>query len=148
MLARRALACLARRAFRPASPAAETPRIDPTDVRVHAFVSQGVIKTTRTTPGSIEAGLVAFTEVGNHTSPAISRKSCAGRTSCSRMIWGPLGHYTPTSEWYPPRLSLQRLLGIRAGRTKITFGLYNESAASTRRAFRSVAAVDLPHRSS
>jgi hypothetical protein len=41
---------------------------------------------------------------------------------------GPLGNYTPVFDWYYLDYKFWDWLGIRGGRTKIPFGLYNDSA--------------------
>jgi len=120
----------------PAEPAAERapepasePASDPTDVRIHAFVSQGVIKTTGRNylTTSSKRGSVEFSEVGLNFTSNLSPDLRVGVQVFAHEL-GPLGNYTPTFDWYYLDYRFRDWLGVRAGRTKIPFGLYNDSA--------------------
>ena len=102
--------------------------VDPTDVKVHAFVSQGFIKTTaneylaRSKRGSFD-----FTEVGINFTTHLSKQLRVGMQLFAQNL-GPIGNYTPRFDWYYLDYRFRDWFGLRAGRTKIPFGLYNESA--------------------
>jgi hypothetical protein len=105
----------------------ETP-VDPTDVKVHAFVSQGVIKTSQNNYlAASKRGSFDFTEVGINFTSSLSEKLRVGVQLFAHDL-GPIGNYTPTFDWYYLDYRHSDWLGIRAGRTKIPFGLYNDSA--------------------
>ena len=102
--------------------------VDPTDIKVHAFVSQGVLKTSQNNYlGPSKRGSFEFTEVGINFTSQLSEKLRVGVQLFAHDL-GPLGNYTPTFDWYYVDYRYSDWLGIRAGRTKIPFGLYNDSA--------------------
>ena len=93
---------------------------------VHGFISQGFLLTSAndyladTSRGSFE-----FSEVGlNLTLPATDRLTL-GLQIFSRKL-GPLGDYRATLDWYYLDYHWRDWLGIRAGRVKLPFGLYND----------------------
>src|SRR5712671_6813365 len=95
---------------------------------VHGFISQGFLLTSAndyladTSRGSFE-----FSEVGlNLTLPATDRLTL-GVQIFSRKL-GPLGDYRATLDWYYLDYHWRDWLGIRAGRVKLPFGLYNDSS--------------------
>lgn len=98
-------------------------------VEIHGFVSQGALLTTgndylveNSTRGSLD-----FTEVGLNVSKQLTDKLRVGLQLFAHDL-GPLGNYTPRFDWYYLDYRFRDFLGFRAGRTKIPFGLYNESA--------------------
>jgi hypothetical protein len=115
-------------ALAPGVARADEPAIDPTDVQVHAFVSQGFIKTTaneyltKSKRGSFE-----FTEVGINFTSQLSKELRVGMQLFAHDL-GPIGNYAPRFDWYYLDYRFRDWLGLRAGRTKIPFGLYNDSA--------------------
>lgn len=99
---------------------------DPDAVRVHGFVSQGFIKTSdndylaHSSRGSFE-----FTEVGINFTKAISDDLRVGFQLFAHDM-GVLGDLNPTFDWFYLDYRFEDWLGLRAGRTKLPFGLYNE----------------------
>lgn len=95
-------------------------------VDIHGFVSQGVIKTSdnnylaRSARGSFE-----FSEVGINFTRRLTDRLRIGAQLFSRDL-GPLGNYTARMDWYYLDYRWRDWLGLRAGRTKLPFGLYNE----------------------
>jgi hypothetical protein len=95
------------------------------DIEVHGFVSQGAIKTIRNNylvkskPGSFE-----ITEVGiNFT------KTVTDRLRLGVQFFGGgfgTGQYLAKVDWFYLDYRVADWLGIRAGRVKLPFGLYNE----------------------
>jgi hypothetical protein len=94
--------------------------------QVHAFVSQGFLLTTdnnylaRSTKGSFE-----FTEVGINITKPLTDKLRVGMQLFARDL-GPLGNYSAKFDWFYIDYRFADWLGLRAGRVKIPFGLYNE----------------------
>jgi len=93
---------------------------------VHGFISQGFLLTSandylaESSRGSFE-----FSEVGlNFTLPATDRLTL-GVQIFSRKL-GPLGDYRATFDWYYLDYHWKDWLGVRAGRVKLPFGLYND----------------------
>src|SRR5258706_9434524 len=93
---------------------------------VHGFISQGFLLTSandylaESSRGSFE-----FSEVGlNFTLPATNRLTL-GVQIFSRKL-GPLGDYRATFDWYYLDYHWKDWLGVRAGRVKLPFGLYND----------------------
>lgn len=97
-------------------------------VEVHGFVSQGFIKTTENNYlGESERGTFEFTEVGLNFTKALSEELRVGVQLFARDI-GPLGNYQPQFDWFYLDYRFADWLGLRAGRTKLPFGLYNETS--------------------
>jgi hypothetical protein len=98
----------------------------PWDLQIHAFVSQGFIYTTdnnylaRSQRGSVE-----FTELGLNVSKAVTDKLRIGAQLFARDL-GPQGGYRPQFDWFHLDYRFFDWLGVRAGRVRIPFGLYNE----------------------
>jgi hypothetical protein len=102
---------------------------DPYALQVHGFVSQGWIKTsannylgkTERSQGSFE-----FSEVGINFTKPLSDRFRIGLQIFTHDL-GQLGNYAPQLDWYYLDYRVADWLGIRAGKTKLPFGLYNES---------------------
>jgi hypothetical protein len=101
----------------------------PLPIEIHAFVSQGFIKSTGnnylaedSTKGSFE-----FTEVGINFSKQLTDRMRAGMQLFTHDL-GPLGNYRTRFDWFYLDYRFWDWLGVRAGRTKVPFGLYNESS--------------------
>lgn len=94
--------------------------------QVHGFVSQGFLWTTdnnylaRSTKGSFE-----FTEVGINVTKPLTDKLRVGMQLFARDL-GPIGNYSPKFDWFYIDYRFADWFGIRAGRVKVPFGLYNE----------------------
>ena len=93
---------------------------------VHAFISQGFLFTSANDYlADSSRGSFEFSEVGlNVTLPATDRLTL-GLQIFSRKL-GPLGDYRATLDWYYLDYHWRDWLGIRAGRVKLPFGLYND----------------------
>ncbi|HMJ10940.1 MAG TPA: porin, partial [Polyangiaceae bacterium] len=99
---------------------------DPYGVEIHAFVSQGFIKTTNNNYlASSERGSFEFTEVGLNVTKQLTDELRVGVQLFAQDL-GPSGNYAPRMDWYYLDYRFFDWFGIRAGRTKIPFGLYNE----------------------
>lgn len=101
---------------------------DDTAIQIHGFVSQGGLLTTdnnylaRTEHGSLE-----FTEVGlNFTKPIDDRLSVGAQLFARDL--GPDGNYTAKFDWLEIDYRWKDWLGLRAGRVKVPFGFYNDTA--------------------
>ena len=123
-----AVSALALLAQRPAAAAGLTLPGQVTELQVHGFISQGFLLTSandylaRSSKGSFE-----FTELGlNFTLPATDRLTL-GLQIFSHAL-GPIGDYRATLDWYSLDYHWRDWLGIRAGRVKVPFGLYNDSS--------------------
>lgn len=93
---------------------------------VHGFVSQGFIKSTDNNYlADSEQGSFEFTEIGLNFTKQIGERLRIGMQLFMRDL-GPLGDYKPQFDWGYIDYRFFDWLGIRAGRTKIPFGLYNE----------------------
>lgn len=101
---------------------------DDAPLQIHGFASQGALVTSdnnylaRTERGSLE-----FTEAGiNFTKPLDDRLSI-GLQLFARDL-GPTGSYTATFDWLYIDYRWQDWLGLRAGRVKLPYGLYNDTS--------------------
>ncbi|HXU80884.1 MAG TPA: hypothetical protein VN914_05770 [Polyangia bacterium] len=97
------------------------------DVEVHGFVSQGAIKTIRNNflvPNS-KRGSFDLTEAGiNFTKPVSDRLRLGFQLFGGGFV--PTGAYNAKLDWFYLDYHWKDWLGIRAGRVKLPFGLYNE----------------------
>jgi len=121
-----AVSALALVASRPATAAELSLPGELGQLQVHGFISQGFLYTTdnnylaNTSRGSFE-----FTELGlNFTLQPIDRLTL-GLQIFSHDL-GPIGDYRATLDWYSVDYHWQDWLGVRAGRVKLPFGLYND----------------------
>jgi hypothetical protein len=101
---------------------------DPNATQVHAFISQGYIKTTSNNYLSTsQHGAFDFTEVGVNLTKNLTDDLRVGAQLFTRDL-GPSGTYIPQFDWLYADYRVFDWLGFRAGRTKIPFGLYNEGS--------------------
>jgi hypothetical protein len=95
---------------------------------MHGFVSQGYLFTTGNNylaRETKEHGSVEFSEVGLNFTTQLTDQLRLGMQLFARDL-GDDGNYKPQFDWYYLDYRFRDWLGIRAGRTKIPFGLYNE----------------------
>jgi hypothetical protein len=98
-------------------------------LEVHGFASQGLIFTTNhneylaanSTTVSFE-----FTEIGLNFTKQLTDTLRVGLQLFSREL-GPLGNYTIKADWFSLDWHPRDWFGLRAGRVKIPFGLYNDT---------------------
>jgi hypothetical protein len=96
-------------------------------IEVHGFVSQGFIKTSGNNYlAESKRGSFEFTEVGINFTKGLTDDLRVGMQLFAQDL-GPNGDYKPRFDWYYLDYRLRDWFGIRAGRTKIPFGLYNDS---------------------
>ena len=112
----------------PASAGDATDGTSPLPIEIHAFVSQGFIKSTsndylaeNSTHGSFE-----FSEVGINFSKQLTDRMRVGIQLFTHDL-GPLGNYRTRFDWFYLDYRFWDWLGLRVGRTKLPFGLYNET---------------------
>jgi hypothetical protein len=97
-------------------------------VEIHGFVSQGALVTTgneyltRSKRGSL-----GFAEAGINFSTQLSERLRLGLQFFAHNL-GTLGDYRARADWFYMDYRWRDWLGIRAGRTKVPFGLYNETS--------------------
>jgi hypothetical protein len=98
------------------------------ELQIHGFISQGFLLTTDNDYlANTSKGSFAFTEAGlNFTLPATDRLTI-GLQLFSRQL-GPLGDYKANLDWYYLDYHWRDWLGVRAGRVKLPFGLYNDTS--------------------
>ncbi len=103
-----------------------TPSILP--IAVHGFVSQGFIKTTENNYlANSKAGSFEFSEVGINFTKDLTDRMRVGMQLFTHDL-GPLGSYRTRFDWFYLDYHFWDWLGVRAGRTKLPFGLYNDSS--------------------
>jgi hypothetical protein len=97
-------------------------------VEVHGFVSQGYIQTTGNNYlADSKRGSFEFSEVGINFSKQLTDRMRVGVQLFAHDL-GPLGNYRTRFDWFYLDYKFWDWLGVRAGRTKLPFGLYNESS--------------------
>ncbi len=95
-------------------------------VDIHGFVSQGFIKSTdHNYLGKSERGSFEFTEVGLNVTKELGDNLRVGVQLFARDL-GPIGNLKPQFDWFYLDYRFFDWLGLRAGRTKLPFGLFNE----------------------
>jgi hypothetical protein len=97
------------------------------DVEVHAFVSQGFIKSIRNNyiVDQSKRGSFDLTEVGiNFTKAVTDRLRLGVQFFGGGFVTG--GAYNAKTDWFYLDYHWRDWLGVRAGRVKLPFGLYNE----------------------
>lgn len=95
---------------------------------VHGFVSQGFLLSSQNNYlAHTERGSFEFSEVGLNFTKQLTERFRVGMQLFMRDL-GPVGNYKPQFDWYYLDYKFADWLGIRAGRTKIPFGLYNETS--------------------
>ncbi len=95
-------------------------------LQFHGFVSQGAfITTTYNYLGRSKHGSVEFTEAALNASTEVSDRLRVGLQLFTRDV-GPIGDYKLTLDWAFLDYRWREWIGLRAGRVKMPFGLYNE----------------------
>lgn len=102
---------------------------NPLPIEIHAFVSQGFIKTSSNNylAENSAKGSFEFSEVGINFSKQLTDRMRVGIQLFTHDL-GPLGNYRTRFDWFYLDYRFWDWLGVRAGRTKLPFGLYNESS--------------------
>jgi hypothetical protein len=99
------------------------------ELQIHGFISQGYLLSSANNylADTASRGSFEFSEAGlNLTLPATDRLRL-GLQLFSRKL-GPLGDYRAVLDWYYLDYHWRDWLGVRAGRVKLPFGLYNDSS--------------------
>lgn len=97
-------------------------------VQVHGFVSQGFIKSGQQNYlAESKRGSLEFSEAAVNFTKSFRENFRIGVQLFTHDL-GPIGNYAPRFDWYYFDYRFRDWLGIRGGRTKIPFGLYNESS--------------------
>ncbi|HEY0710229.1 MAG TPA: hypothetical protein VGG33_25685, partial [Polyangia bacterium] len=92
----------------------------------HGFVSQGFLKSTGNNYlAQSKRGSWEFAEVGINFTKTLSDRLRAGIQLFARDV-GDIGNYDARVDWFYLDYRFADWLGLRAGRTKLPFGLYNE----------------------
>lgn len=97
-------------------------------VEIHGFVSQGFVATTANNYlAESKRGSFELSEVGINFSKQLTDRMRVGVQLFAHDL-GPLGNYRTRFDWFYLDYRFWDWLGVRAGRTKLPFGLYNESS--------------------
>lgn len=101
---------------------------EPASVAVHGFVSPGFIASTGNNYlANTKGGTFEFTEVGLNFTVPLTEKLRTGVQFFARDL-GRVGNYTARVDWFYLDYRFEDWLGVRAGRVKIPFGLYNDTS--------------------
>ena len=96
-------------------------------VEIHAFVSQGALWTTANNYlAHTEHGSLEFAEAGVNVTKQLSDRLRAGLQLFARDL-GPIGDFDVKLDWFYVDYHWRDYLGLRVGRVKLPFGLYNET---------------------
>ncbi len=120
-----------RTGFAEESLAKETPLfegLELPDIQIHGFVSQGAfVSTDNDFLGSSEQGTFEFSEAAINVSTEVTDHLRVGAQLFTRDL-GPIGNYKMVLDWAYIDYRWRDWLGLRAGRIKLPFGLYNEAS--------------------
>lgn len=96
-------------------------------LEVHGFGSQGFLVTTGNDYLVTDSrnGSFQLSEVGLNVSKELTERLSFG-TQLFAQNFGGAGNYTPKVDWFYLDYRFKDWLGLRAGRLKIPYGLYNE----------------------
>ena len=98
------------------------------EVEVHGFASQGFLLTTENNYlAETERGSFEFAEAGLNVTRPLTDRLRTGLQLFARDL-GPIGDYEAKLDWFYLDYRWRDWLGFRAGRVKLPFGLYNDSA--------------------
>jgi hypothetical protein len=98
------------------------------ELQVHAFVSQGYLKSTDNNfLAESERGSFEFMEAGVNGSRMLTKRLRIGMQLFTRDL-GPQGNYAAKVDWAYLDYRWRDWLGLRAGRIKLPFGLYNDTS--------------------
>jgi len=112
-------------AFAGSAFADETP--DENAMQVHGFVSQGALLTTANNYlAQTEDGSLAFTEAGINFTKQLEDRLTVGMQLFAQDL-GQTGSFRASFDWLYLDYHWRDWLGLRAGRVKLPFGLYNET---------------------
>ena len=121
--------CVLLLALAVALPAAAQPLdsiADPSAVQIHGFASQGFLVSTKNDYlASSKQGSFELTEVGVNLTKPLTDSLRMGVQLFSRKI-GATGNYNAKFDWFYVDYRWRDWLGLRVGRVKLPFGLYNE----------------------
>ena len=115
----------------PTAPPVEPDVVDPLGneaplLDIHGFVSQGAfVSTANDYLGHSERGSVEFTEAALNASREVADRLRVGLQLFAHDV-GPLGDFALRLDWGYLDYRWRQWLGVRAGRIKLPFGLYNE----------------------
>jgi len=97
-------------------------------LEAHGFVSQGFLATSSNNYlADSSRGSFEFSELGLNFTLAPADRLRLGVQIFSQDL-GPIGNYEAKLDWYYLDYHWQDWLGVRAGRVKLPFGLYNDSS--------------------
>ena len=101
--------------------------LDVPQIQLHGFVSQGAfISTEHNFLGRSTHGSVELTEAALNASSEVADRLRVGMQLFTRDV-GPYGDYKITLDWAFLDYRWKQWVGMRAGRVKMPFGLYNET---------------------
>lgn len=97
-------------------------------VQVHGFFSQGFVYTDQNNWLTMKtsAGSGAMTDMGLNVSSRLTEKLRVGAQVYDRNL-GKLGRWHPSLDWAVVDYRFSNWLGMRGGKVKTSFGLYNDS---------------------
>lgn len=102
--------------------------VESVDLQWHGFVSQGFLVTTDNDfLAKSQRGSFEFAEAGVNLTASLGDQLRLGIQLFTRDL-GPSGDYRIKADWFYLDYRWRDWLGVRAGRVKLPFGLYNDTA--------------------
>jgi hypothetical protein len=101
---------------------------DSMSLQVHGFVGQGALKSTGNNYlADTKRGSLEFSDVGINFTAQPTERLRLGMQLFARKL-GAVGNFNAKTDWFYLDYHWRDWLGIRAGRVKLPFGLYNDTS--------------------
>jgi hypothetical protein len=101
---------------------------DSASLQVHGFVGQGALKSTGNNYlADTKRGSLEFSDVGINFTAQPTERLRLGMQLFARKL-GAVGNFNAKTDWFYLDYHWRDWLGIRAGRVKLPFGLYNDTS--------------------
>ena len=98
------------------------------NLQIHGFASQGFLYTSDNNYlANTEHGSFEYAEAGVNVTRQLGEQLRMGVQLFARDL-GPIGDYSAKLDWFYLDYRWRDWVGVRAGRLKVPFGLYNDSA--------------------
>ena len=102
--------------------------VDDTAIEIHGFASQGALWTSANNYlANTEDGSFELAEAGLNFTKPLGDRLRFGLQLFTRDL-GPLGDYQANVDWFQLDYRWKDWLGLRAGRVKLAYGLYNDTS--------------------
>ncbi len=97
-------------------------------LQIHGFVGQGALKSTGNSYlADSKRGSLEFSDIGINFTAQLTERLRVGMQFFARKL-GSVGNFNAKTDWFYLDYHWRDWLGLRAGRVKLPFGLYNDTS--------------------